>query len=155
MYLGLTYRTLFGSQPKPLSGLGVSPVLAVFSPTLALLAAQKNRGVQGLGQEEAPSTEAPPSTLPPPSLKPLAMPKAEEITALGVIGTLVGTASMAASAYHGYKRNNSVGWAIWWGFMGGVFPVITPVIAFAQGFGKPIKSPAAALAGWRKRKRRR
>lgn len=48
-------------------------------------------------------------------------------------------ASMAASTYHGYKRNNSVGWAIWWGLMGSLFPVITPVIAVAQGFGKPIK----------------
>lgn len=53
-----------------------------------------------------------------------------------VIYGLVGTASMALSAYHGYRRNNSVGWAIWWGFMGGLFPIITPVIAVAQGFGK-------------------
>ena len=44
--------------------------------------------------------------------------------------------SVALSTYHGYKRNNSLGWALWWGFMGGLFPVITPVIAFAQGFGK-------------------
>lgn len=45
-------------------------------------------------------------------------------------------ASVAASTYHGYKRNNSVGWALWWGFAGGVFPVVTPAIALAQGFGK-------------------
>ena len=45
--------------------------------------------------------------------------------------------SSAASAYHGYKRNKSVGWALWWGFAGGLAPVITPVIAIAQGFGKP------------------
>jgi hypothetical protein len=49
---------------------------------------------------------------------------------------LVATASMAASAFHGYKRNESVGWALWWGLMGGMFPVITPVIAVAQGFAK-------------------
>ncbi len=49
---------------------------------------------------------------------------------------LLATASMAASAYHGYKRNRSIGWAFVWGFFGGVFPVITPVIAVAQGFGK-------------------
>jgi hypothetical protein len=39
-----------------------------------------------------------------------------------------------AAAYHGYKRNDSVGWAIWWGLMGAAFPVITLPIAFAQGF---------------------
>jgi hypothetical protein len=46
------------------------------------------------------------------------------------------TVSMAASVYHGYKRNNSVGWALWWGLMGALFPIITPVIAFAEGYGK-------------------
>jgi hypothetical protein len=50
---------------------------------------------------------------------------------------LIGTASMAASAFHGYRRNESVGWALWWGFAGAVAPIITPVIAVAQGFGKP------------------
>lgn len=49
---------------------------------------------------------------------------------------LLSIASGAASAYHGYKRNDSVGWAIVWGLLGGVFPVITPAIAWAQGFGK-------------------
>jgi len=44
--------------------------------------------------------------------------------------------SSAVSAYHGYKRNQSVGWAIWWALMGGIFPIITPVIALAQGYGK-------------------
>lgn len=56
-----------------------------------------------------------------------------------ILGGLLVTASMAASAYHGYKRNSSVGWAIWWGLMGTLFPVITPVIAVAEGFGKPKK----------------
>jgi len=46
-------------------------------------------------------------------------------------------ASTAASTYHGYKRNHSLGWALWWGFMGNLFPVVTPAIALAQGFGKP------------------
>lgn len=48
--------------------------------------------------------------------------------------------SSAASAYHGYKRNRgSVGWAVAWGALGGLFPVITPAIAVAEGFGKPAK----------------
>ena len=54
----------------------------------------------------------------------------------GVMGA-ISTISAAASGYHGYKRNNSVGWAIGWFFLGGLFPIITPVIAYAQGFGKP------------------
>lgn len=56
-------------------------------------------------------------------------------TARAVWG-MASTVSMAASAYHGYKRNQSVGWALAWGLMGALFPVITPVIAVAQGFGK-------------------
>jgi hypothetical protein len=60
--------------------------------------------------------------------------------------------SGAACAFHGYKRNRSVGWAVAWGLLGGAFPIITPVIAVAQGFGKPA-SPG--LRGLRGRKRRR
>jgi hypothetical protein len=53
-------------------------------------------------------------------------------------------ASAGAGAYHGYKRNHgSIGWAIWWSFMGGLFPIFTPAIALAQGFGKPAGVPAA------------
>jgi hypothetical protein len=45
-------------------------------------------------------------------------------------------ASAALSGYHGYKRNNSLGWGIAWFTLGGLFPVITPTIALAQGLGK-------------------
>ena len=56
--------------------------------------------------------------------------------ALSVAWNIARTASVAASAYHGYKRNQSVGWALVWGFFGGLAPVVTPAIALAQGFGK-------------------
>lgn len=47
-------------------------------------------------------------------------------------------ASGAVSAYHGVKRNNgSVGWGVGWFILGSAFPVVVPVIAFAQGFAKP------------------
>lgn len=49
---------------------------------------------------------------------------------------LLATASAVVSGYHGYKRNNSVGWGIAWFGLGAIFPVITPTIAFAQGLGK-------------------
>lgn len=55
---------------------------------------------------------------------------------LGMVWAILSTASAALSGYHGYKRNNSIGWGIVWFGLGGLFPVITPTIAFAQGFGK-------------------
>lgn len=61
-------------------------------------------------------------------------------TPVRIVWGVLATASFAASVYHGYKRNDSVGWAIWWGVMGALFPVITPTIAVAQGFGKPKRS---------------
>lgn len=54
----------------------------------------------------------------------------------GSVWAVASVLSTALSAYHGYKRNESVGWAVVWGLLGGIFPVITPVIAYAQGFGE-------------------
>ena len=48
---------------------------------------------------------------------------------LGLVGTGLG-------AYHGYKRTGSVGWTIAWALLGGLFPIITIPVAFAQGFGR-------------------
>lgn len=56
---------------------------------------------------------------------------------LRIAWSVLGTASMAASAFHGYRRNQSIGWALAWGVLGGVFPVLTPAVALAQGFGQP------------------
>lgn len=44
--------------------------------------------------------------------------------------------SATACTYHGYRRNQSVGWALVWGLLGAAFPIITPTIAVAQGFGE-------------------
>lgn len=47
-------------------------------------------------------------------------------------------AGSGLGAYHGYKRNEgSIGWAIGWGVLGYIAPVITTGVALAQGFGKP------------------
>lgn len=67
-------------------------------------------------------------------------PASTAMSAGAIAYGLIGTASMAASAYHGYKRNDSIGWALVWGVAGSVFPIITPVIAVAQGFGEKAKS---------------
>lgn len=57
-------------------------------------------------------------------------------SALWTVGAMV---SGPFCAYHGYKRNNgSIGWAIGWYLLSGFFP-ITPVVAYAQGFAKPIE----------------
>lgn len=51
-------------------------------------------------------------------------------------GTVV-LASAGLSAYHGYKRNDDEwGPAVGWGLLGFIFPVITPIVALAQGFGE-------------------
>lgn len=62
-----------------------------------------------------------------------------KITKDTIIGLLV-TASAVVSGYHGIKRNHgSIGWGIAWFLMGGIFPVFTPIVAFARkpGFAKP------------------
>lgn len=49
---------------------------------------------------------------------------------------VLSVASAAASGYHGYRRNQSIGWGLTWFTLGALFPVVTPTIALAQGFGK-------------------
>lgn len=50
--------------------------------------------------------------------------------------SVMSTVGVAAGAYHGYKRDNSIGWAIGWAVLGGLVPFITIPVAIAQGFGK-------------------
>lgn len=72
--------------------------------------------------------------------------------------------SAAVSAYHGTRRNNgSVFWGVVWFALGAVFPVITPIVGVAQGFGqrRPTMCPSPSVAGLfgatlcRSRRRRR
>lgn len=65
------------------------------------------------------------------------------------------TISAAACAYHGYKRNESVGWAFGWAFFGSVAPFFALPVALAQGFGKPRHRPAMAPNRRRRRRTRR
>lgn len=57
----------------------------------------------------------------------------QSLIAAAEVLSLAGT---AVGAYHGFKRNNSVGWAIGWAILGGLFPIIVIPVAFAQGIGK-------------------
>jgi len=46
--------------------------------------------------------------------------------------------SAVASGFHGYYRHDrSAGAAAGWAILGLLFPVITPAVALAQGFGQP------------------
>lgn len=49
---------------------------------------------------------------------------------------VLSVASGVMSGFHGYRRNQSVGWGVAWFVLGTILPVITPTIAVAQGYGK-------------------
>jgi hypothetical protein len=51
--------------------------------------------------------------------------------------SLVRTAAVGAAAFHGYRRNKSVLWAVIWAVLAGISPLVTTGVAVAQGFGKP------------------
>jgi len=94
----------------------------------------------GLGQQTAPTATVPATT------NSTALAVSQPVRAVMYVA---GTASVAALAYHGYKRNSSIGWALVWGIFGGaLWPLALP-IAFAQGYGKP----ARAARNGRRRKR--
>jgi hypothetical protein len=88
-----------------------------------------------LGQANGPGNATPPATdvLAPPAD---ANGQPTTYTVPVAVYAMLGTISAGASAYHGYRRNQSVGWAIWWAAMGYLAPVITPAIGLAQGWGK-------------------
>lgn len=87
-------------------------------------------GINYLGQ--AVDTMTGPGIQPAPSA-----PRTFQPSPMFVVWGVLSAASSGASAYHGYKRSGSVGAAIGWGLLGAFFPVITPAVALAQGFGKP------------------
>jgi len=68
-----------------------------------------------------------------------------EATKISPIWGAISLASGAASAYHGVKRNNGSAWqGVKWFVLGSFFPIVTPAIAVAQGFGKPKSSTPTA-----------
>lgn len=71
-----------------------------------------------------------------PSAGPSGPAKNQAVGYINRVGqVVVGTAAI----YHGYKRNESIGWALVWGILGTTFwPIAAPIMA-AQGFGQPKK----------------
>jgi len=53
-----------------------------------------------------------------------------------VAWAVASTVGTAAGVYHGYQRNQSIGWALAWGLFGAVMPIVALPLAVAQGFGK-------------------
>lgn len=83
-----------------------------------------------------PSAEVEPTTPPPPVAPSGGRYSDQEMLTMGIIGL-----SVAASAYHGYKSSDgSLSAGIGWGLLGLFFPVVTPLFALTQGFGKPSDS---------------
>jgi len=60
---------------------------------------------------------------------------------LRMLGGMLAVGSIALSAYHGAVRHcGSFKWGALWGLAGGLFNVVAPVVAVAQGFAKPLPS---------------
>lgn len=53
--------------------------------------------------------------------------------------SLLSSATAVAGAYHGYKRNNSAGWALVWFLLSGSFFMFAAPLMLAQGFAKPAR----------------
>jgi hypothetical protein len=92
----------------------------------------RHRGLRGLGQ-------VPPTPAPDPLAQSIHSALTREAT---MIAMGIAVVSSAVSAYHGYRRHRgSVGAAIGWGFLGLLFPIITPTVALAEGYAVPKVRP--------------
>jgi len=61
----------------------------------------------------------------------------QDASPLAMVQAVGGLAGMILGAYHGYRRDDSVGWAIGWALFGSMFwPIAIPVM-LVQGLGKP------------------
>ena len=131
-----------------LGGTGIDPSMGALG---AYALYRPTRGLRGLGADAAPaplSPEAQPA-LPPPPGSMLVHPGVRLL--LG----LIGVASVAGLAYHGYKRNDSIGWSIGWALLGGAFPIIAWPVALGQGFAKRKSLTPNRRRSRRRRSRRR
>ena len=96
---------------------------------------------------------------PPPGLTFMGPKSLGADTKTSVLGPIYSLGSLATSilgAYHGYKRNNSVGWAFGWFLFGGIFWPFALPLMFAKkpGFAKSKTGEINGLRGMKKRGRR-
>lgn len=82
-----------------------------------------------------------------------AAPPAAGGSTLSTLNTILSYGGMVAGAYHGYKRNNgSIGWAIGWAILGGMWPIAIPIM-LVQGFAKPASRTATSNKSRRRRRK--
>jgi hypothetical protein len=82
-------------------------------------------------------------------------PAEKKASPLAIAAGTLGTVTSILGAYHGYKRNQSVGWAFGWFVFGGLFWPFALPLMFATGFGKPKKGLAPVSgANYSRRSRR-
>lgn len=92
------------------------------------------------------------SDLAPPNAAALA-PEPNIMDKVWPIWRFLGPVAAAAGIYHGYARNQSILWGLWWGISAAALPVITIPIALAQGFGK--RRGMTSNPGRRRRRKRK
>lgn len=144
----LNYTQAFAGPFRPTppgSVVSVTPLLGMSGafPGNAGPFVSPPRGYDGFGAE--PTPKSPVIAVEPAGSTPLPVVAADDHSeALRLLSKAGGWAGSILGAYHGYKRNNSIGWAIGWSLLGGAcWPLALPIM-FAQGFGAPIANPATA-----------
>lgn len=118
--------------PPGTKGLQQMRGLGIIDPSMGALGAYVSYNpTMGLGVDvEAPPPRPPEAAIVPHDYQP---------SVAAVLYGLFTTVTTAALVYHGYKRNESLGWAIGWGILGGIAPVVALPVALAQGFGEKKK----------------
>jgi hypothetical protein len=87
------------------------------------------------------SPDASPATSTAPSSSQITDDKAKAIGGLAIMGAIAAVSIGAGigCAVHGYRRSGgSAGDAFVWGLAGATWSIVTPIVALAQGFGKPL-----------------
>lgn len=138
------------------AGIGkMDPSFGSLGELVAYSASKGIKGLFGLGDDTPPpvATPAPISIVMAPAPAPT-VPAQGPSTGEIVVGAL-GIASTAGLIYHGYRRNDSILWALVWGVLGGAVPIIGWPVALAQGFGEPKGLTANKSRKKRRRRRRR
>lgn len=99
-----------------------------------------------LGAPTAPSqpvtADVMPDSMGPPEAITFVPPPSPEPSPLATFGKVLSLVGAAGGAYHGYKRNDSIGWAFGWSIFGGMLPIFAIPVYLAQGFAKPKKAKA-------------
>lgn len=132
-----------GPQSGILGGFGVDPSMGAMGAYAAY------RATPGVGDDAAVAVpSSPAATLAPAPAEP-------QITPLGAALVIADIALTGALAYHGYRRNKSIGWALVWAVLGGAVPIIGVPVALAQGFAEPKQKSLTPNRRRRRRARRR